>query len=147
MHYLPANNTGYQAPYIIFGRSNSILDEDRVVSFDNLVEARLALEIDVPGSSFTNFHSNDMLDTDCVMRRIKGAEYLQNTATKTPKSYHGHMISDSARVKMQSKGLEILNEDSRSLWFNDSPMTLQLERKEDISLFGDESSLCYISPI
>ena len=61
-----------------------------------------------------------MFDTDCLMRRIKGAEHLQNTATKTPKSNHGHMISDSAHIKMQYKGLEILNEDARSLWFNDS---------------------------
>ena len=61
-----------------------------------------------------------MLDTDCVMRRIKNAELLQNTAAKTPKSNYGHMISDSADVMMQYKGLEILNEDSRSLWFNDS---------------------------
>ena len=88
-----------------------------------------------------------MLDTDCVMRRIKNAELLQNTAAKTPKSNYGHMISDSADVKMQYKGLEILNEESRSLWFNDSPLTQQHERKEDISLFCYETSLCDISPL
>ena len=137
----------HQSPSIIFGRSNSLLDEDRVVSFENLLEARLALEIDVSISSFTNFHSNDMLDTDYVMRGIKAAEHLQNTAAKTPKSSQDHKITGSAHVERQYKGLEILNEDSRSLWFNDSPMTLQHERKEDISLFFDESSLCHISPI
>ena len=83
-------NTYNPSPSIVFGRSNSLSDEDRVASFDNLLEARLALEIDVSVSSFTNFHSNDMIDTDCVMRKIKAAENLQKTAAKTPRSKPDH---------------------------------------------------------
>lgn len=60
-------------------------------------------------SSFTNFHSNDMLDADSVMRRIKAAEHLQCTATKTPKSRHDHNFSASAHSEMHYKGLDSLN--------------------------------------
>jgi hypothetical protein len=90
MHQETKYNNSHPSPSIIFGRSNSISDEDRVASFDNLLEARLALEIDVSVSSFTNFHSNEMLDTECVLRKIKAAENLQNTAVKTPRSKHDH---------------------------------------------------------
>jgi hypothetical protein len=41
----PVSNKYSQSPSIIFGRSHSIPDEDRVISFDELLEARLALEL------------------------------------------------------------------------------------------------------
>jgi hypothetical protein len=49
------------------------------------------------------------LDVDYVMRRIKAAEHLQCTATKTPKSRHEHHFSSSAHSDMHSKGLDSLN--------------------------------------
>ena len=50
-----------------------------------------------------------MLDADSVMRRIKAAEYLQSTATKTPKSKHDYQFSASAHSEMHYKGLDSLN--------------------------------------
>jgi hypothetical protein len=31
-----------------------------------------------------------MLDSECVLRKIKAAEHLQNTTVKTPRSKHDH---------------------------------------------------------
>ena len=41
----PVSNNNSQTPSIIFGRSHSNPDEDRAISFDDLLEARLALEV------------------------------------------------------------------------------------------------------
>ena len=66
MYSTPVSSHTYyqQSPSSIFGRSNSLLDDDRVRSFDNLLEVKHALQIDVSISSFFNFHTTDILDAD-----------------------------------------------------------------------------------
>ena len=41
----PVSNNNSQSHSIIFGRFHSNPDEDRIISFDDLLEARLALEL------------------------------------------------------------------------------------------------------
>jgi hypothetical protein len=54
------DNYKCQSPSTIFGRSHSIPDEDRIISFDNLLEARLSLELYGEISSFANIPFEDI---------------------------------------------------------------------------------------
>ena len=82
----PVSNNNSQSPSIIFGRNHSNSDEDRVISFDDLLEARLALEL---YDEILSFEKNQFLDifhdtaSYYVMQRIKEAEHVQ-TLAQTP---------------------------------------------------------------
>lgn len=73
------------------------------------------------------------------MQRIKEAEHAQIRAQTPKKSSSGKTSTSSSDNSLLLKSIDILNKDSRSLWFNDSPMTLRQQTDEDISLFCDES--------
>jgi hypothetical protein len=73
------------------------------------------------------------------MQRIKEAEHAQIRAQAPNKSSSGMTSTSSSDNSLLLKSIDILNKDSRSLWFNDSPMTLRQQNDEDISLFCDES--------
>ena len=121
----PAENNNSQSPSIIFGRSHSTPDEDRVVSFDNLLEARLALEVYDEILSYGKYKFKDTLDqADCVMQRIRKAEHVQTLAQSPYRSSFGKNSSNSENYNPLFQEVDILNKDSRSLWFNDSPMTM-----------------------
>ena len=121
----PADNNNTQSPSIIFGRSYSTQDEDRVVSFDNLLEARLALEVYDEILSFEKYKFKDTLDqANCVMQRIRKAEHVQAQAQSPYRSSLGINSSNSENYNPLFQEVDILNKDSRSLWFNDSPMTM-----------------------
>ena len=71
------------------------------------------------------------------MQRIKEAEHAQvRPQTSYISSLDKTSSSDNSPL---FKGIDISNIDSRSLCFNDSPMTLRQQTNEDISLFCDKS--------
>jgi len=70
-----------------------------------------------------------------MMQRIKEAEYPQIRAQAPNKSSSGKTPTSSSDNSLFLESKDILNKDSRSLWFNDSPMTLRQQNDEDISLF------------
>ncbi len=121
----PADNNISQSPSIIFGRSHSTPDEDRVVSFDDLLEARLALEVYDELLSFGKYKFKDTLnEANSVMHRIREAEHVQAQAQSHYRSSLGKNSSISENHNPLFQEVDILNKDSRSLWFNDSPMTM-----------------------
>ena len=131
-------NNYSHTPSTIVGRSHCIQEKDRVISFNNLLDARLALEIEDKISSISNYKfKNTILDTACVMQRIKEAEHAQvRPQTSYISSLDNTSSSDNSPL---FKGIDISNIESRSLCFNDSPMTLRQQTNENISLYCDES--------
>ena len=121
----PADNNNSQSPSFIFGRSHSTPDEDRIVSFDDLLEARLALEVYDEILSMGKYKFKDTLNgTSSVMHRIREAEHVQAQAQSPYRSSLAKNSSNSENYNPLFQELDILNKDSRSLWFNDSPMTM-----------------------